>query len=151
YKVVLSDYVIEDVLGQERFGAMWSRRLRWARTVRASRPTGYAGSSITYGVPLALLFLLASGFAPYGWAVFGSILAFRLLAALTISQRYTGDPAILRYLPLLPLSDLLSFSLFLCSYCGNRIRWRGEQFRLYPGGKIVPITDRQSQFGHHAK
>ncbi len=137
YEVVLSDYVVDDVLGQERFGPMWARRLRWARTVRACRPAGYAGAGITHGTVLAALFLAASGFTPLGWTVAGSVLGVRLAMALLIALRYTRDPNIVRYLPLLPLSDLLSFALYVASFCGNRISWRGERFRLLPGGKIV--------------
>ncbi len=142
YEVVLSDYVVDDVLGRERFGAMWARRLRWARTVRACRPAGYAGSFITQGTALALLFVAAMGFAPLGWMVGGAALGVRLTTALILSLGYTRDPNIVRFLPLLPLSDLLSFALYVASYGGNRITWRGERFRLLPGGKIVRLETR---------
>ena len=136
YTVVLSDVVVETVLGAERFGPMWSRRLRWARTVRSCRPAGYAGAVITHGVALALMFLLASGLALYGWLVFGTVLLLRLGVALFVALRYTHDPNIARFLPLLPLSDLLGFALYIGSYCGSRIIWRGERFRLLAGGKL---------------
>jgi len=142
YEVVLSDYVVDDVLGRERFGAMWARRLRWARTVRACRPAGYAGSFITHGTALALLFLGATGFSPLGWAAFGTVLAVRLATAVLITLRYTGDPNIARFLPLLPLSDLLSFALYVTSYGGSHISWRGERFRLLPGGKLARLPER---------
>ena len=137
YTVVLSDVVVDDVLGAERFGLMWSRRLRWARTVRACRPAGYAGAAITHGVALALLFLCASHFALYGWLTFGTVLLMRLGVALFLAHRYTRDPNIARFLLLLPLSDLLGFALYLGSYCGSRIVWRGERFRLLAGGKLL--------------
>ncbi len=140
YTVVLSDVVVDDVLGAERFGPMWARRLRWARTVRSCRPGGYAGAVITHGIALSLIFLLASGFALYGWLTLAAILTVRLGAALWIARRYTHDSNILRFLPLLPLSDLLGFVLYLGSYCGSRIVWRGEHFRLLPGGKLRRIT-----------
>lgn len=137
YTVVLSDYVVDDVLGPERFGPMWARRLRWARTVRACRPGGYAGSLVTHGTALALLFLLAMGFAPLGAAIAIGVVTLRLLTAFTIARAYTGDRCVVRFLPLLPLSDLLSFALFVASFCGSRITWRGERFRLLPGGKLA--------------
>ncbi len=137
YTVVLSDVIVDDVLGAERFGPMWSRRLRWARTVRSCRPAGYAGAVITHGIALALLFLLASHFALYGWLTFGAVLLLRLGVALFVAHRYTRDPNIARFLPLLPLSDLLGFALYMGSYCGSRIVWRGERFRLLPGGKLL--------------
>jgi ceramide glucosyltransferase len=139
YRVVLSDYVIEDVLGAEQFGPMWSRRLRWARTVRACRPGGYAGAFITYGTALGGLFLASTGFGPIGWGVFAATLLVRFGSALWISTRYTGDRAILTFLPLLPISDLLCAALYVTSYLGNHIEWRGERFRLLAGGRLERI------------
>jgi ceramide glucosyltransferase len=137
YRVVLSDYVIDDVLGAESFGAMWSRRLRWARTLRVCRPAGYAGTLFTHGFPFALLFLVVSRFSVVGWGIFGLVTAVRLLAVLTITLRCTGDRGVLRYLPLLPISDLIGVALFVTSYLGRHILWRGERFRLVAGGRLV--------------
>jgi ceramide glucosyltransferase len=139
YTVVLSDYVVDDVLGCERFGAMWARRLRWARTVRSCRPAGYAGAFVTYGVPLALLFALAMGGGAAGVLTLAGIVVLRCAAALTISTTCTEDAAVRRWWPLLPLSDLFSFALYVGSYMGNRITWRGERFRLLPGGRMVRL------------
>lgn len=139
YSVELSDYMIDDVLGQESFEKMWSRRQRWARTLRMCRPAGYAGVFITQGVPLAFLFAVTYSFSAFGISVLAGIIALRFAVSLWITQRYTRDPNIARYLPLLPLSDLLSFTLYLGSYMGQNISWRGEQFRLLPDGKLRHI------------
>ncbi len=140
YKVILSDYVVDDLLGAETFGAMASRRLRWAKTTRSCRPAGYAGSIITYGLPFALLFLCVSRFSAFGWLAFGLTLALRFLVTAWIAARYTRDYAALRSLPLLPLSDFFSFGLFLASFCGNKLVWRGETFRLLSGGRIEKLS-----------
>jgi ceramide glucosyltransferase len=137
HTVVLSDYVIESILGRERFSAMWSRRLRWSRTLRVCRPAGYAGSFIVYGFALALLFLVSTGFSTIGWAAFASVTAIRVATALTITLRYTGDRAVLRFLPFLPISDVLGLALFTVSFFGSHILWRGERFRLLAGGRLA--------------
>lgn len=139
YRVVISDYIIDDVLGKESFGAMWARRLRWARTVRSCRPAGYAGSFVTHGTVLGLVFLATMGFHSVGWLGLGLVVAARILTALAITGRYTKDPNLVRFLPILPLSDLFNFALFVGSFCGSTITWRGERFRLLTGGKIVPL------------
>lgn len=144
YQVVLSDYVVDDVLGREKLGAMWTRRLRWARTVRACRPAGYAGSFVTHGTVLALLFLAATRFSVAGWLVLGAVLAVRMAVAGWIGLRYTEDADLIRSLPLLPVSDLLSFALYVASYCGRHILWRGERFRLLPGGRIRRVTKQNA-------
>jgi ceramide glucosyltransferase len=136
YEVVLSDYVVDDVLGEERFKEMWSRRLRWAKTSRLMRPGPYAGSFVTHGIVLALLFLLASGGAPIGWGLLGMTLAVRGVVATYISLTCTHDENLPRLLPLLPVSDLVSFALFVCSFWGRYIVWRGERLRVLKGGKL---------------
>lgn len=141
---VLSDYVALSVLGRGAFSDMWARRLRWARTLRFCRPAGYAGSYVTHGFSLATLYLALTGFSALGWKVFGGVLAFRLLSASLIALLWTEDPNPLRYLPLLPLSDLLSFALFAFSLCGNRLEWRGERFRIEKGGALAPLKQRNT-------
>jgi ceramide glucosyltransferase len=137
YEVVMSDYVIDDILGRERFAAMWSRRLRWSRTLRVCRPIGYCGVFLTYGFALGLMFLAAMGFSPIAWSVFAAITVLRMATTLTITLRYTGDRSVLRFLPLLPIGDLIGIALFICSYFGSHIHWRGERFRLLAGGRLV--------------
>jgi len=142
YEVILSDYVVKNVIGKEKFRPMWTRRLRWARTFRALRPIGYMGSVITYGIPLAFLFLLSTGLSLLGWGIFGAICTFRLITALLMTKLSTNDPNILRFLPLLPLSDVCCFALFVISFCGNRVTWRGRQFRLLPGCRLAAVNPK---------
>ncbi len=141
HRVVLSDYVVDDVLGRVPFGSMWARRLRWARTVRSCRPAGYAGAGITYGTALALLFALTMGTNPIGWVALIGVVMLRCASAVLIAVTCTGDTNLIRYWPLLPLSDLCSFALYVASYCGNGIVWRGEHFRLLPGGRLARYKD----------
>lgn len=136
YEVVLSDYVIDDVLGSEGVGEMWSRRLRWAKTSRAMRPGPYAGAFITHATTIALLMLFVVRFQPVGWIGLGTVLVVRALTATWIARWYTKDENLPRLLWLLPLSDLVSFALWACSFFGRHIVWRGERFRLLRGGKL---------------
>lgn len=135
--VALSDYVVDDVLGREPFGEMWTRRLRWAKTVRAMQPAGWAGSFVTHGTALAILFLAASRFAPLGWAALAATLIVRGLTATLIARRCTHDENLPRRLALLPVSDLVSFGLWAASFFGRHVVWRGERFRLERGGRLT--------------
>src|SRR5260370_16189453 len=54
-RVHLSSAVVESVLGRRSFRESWTRRLRWAHTVRACRPLGHLGSGLTHTTALALL------------------------------------------------------------------------------------------------
>lgn len=143
-KTVLSDYVIQSVLGSVPFSDMWARRLRWSRTLRYCRPGGYLGSFVTHGFALATLYLALTGFSVLGWRVFSAVLMFRLLAVSLTTCLWTNDPNPLRYLLLLPLSDLLSFVIFVLSFMGNGVEWRGERFRVQRGGKLVATVSRDN-------
>jgi ceramide glucosyltransferase len=65
--VHLSAVVVDSVLGHRAFLETWSRRLRWARTVRACRPLGHVGSGVTHTTALALLTALV-----YAWGGSGA-------------------------------------------------------------------------------
>ena len=136
YEVALSDYVIEDVIGDESFKNMLSRRLRWSKTLRVCRPAGYAGAFITHGFALSLIFLCSVGFQSAGWFAVSAILLIRISVSLFITLRCTGDRNVLRFLPLLPLSDCLNFVLYAMSYFGDEIVWRGERFQLLKSGEL---------------
>lgn len=139
--LVLSDYLTETVLGEETLPASWARRLRWAKTVRAVQPTGWAGSFVTHALVLSLLFGAGMGFAPLGLAAVGITLLLRFAFVGGLAAGVTRDKTVLRALWLLPLSDLLAFTLWLCSYIGNSIEWRGTRYRLKRGGALEPQTE----------
>ena len=71
FRVALSGHFVESVMKRESLKGILSRQLRWARTMRASRPFGYFASGITQPVPAAILAITASGFSSAGWAAAG--------------------------------------------------------------------------------
>lgn len=44
-----------------------------------------------------------------------------------------------RWLWLLPLSDLLDFTLWGAGWFGNRVMWRGERYKLVLGGRLERV------------
>ena len=64
-EVVLSDCVVEHASASDSFAAMLRHQVRWARTVRVSRPWGYRGMILTHGVATALTAGLAWGFSSF--------------------------------------------------------------------------------------
>jgi len=136
YRLELSGYFVESVMKRETLAGILSRQLRWARTMRASRPGGYLASGITQPVPAALLALLVSGFSAAGWTAAGLLGLTRLICGLVFSRVFVRDGLYPRHLWLLPLRDLLAFSTWVLSFFGNRVVWRSNVFRVLPGGKI---------------
>jgi len=140
YRLELSGYFVESVMKRESLAGILSRQLRWARTMRCSRPGGYLASGITQPVPAALLALLVSGFSAAGWTSVGLLALCRLSCGLVFSRAFVKDGLFPRYLWLLPLRDLLAFCTWVISFLGNRVVWRSHAFRVLPGGKIVEVA-----------
>jgi ceramide glucosyltransferase len=141
YRLELSGYFVESVMKKESLRGILSRQLRWARTMRASRPLGYFASGITQPLPAMLLALPVSGFSVAGWAAVGILGFSRLLVGMIFSSIYVRDGLFPRYLWLLPLRDFLAFCTWALSFLGSRVVWRSRTFRVLPGGTIRDIGD----------
>jgi ceramide glucosyltransferase len=50
------------------------------------------------------------------------------------------DRTLLKYLWLVPVRDLMGFGVWVISFVGNEIRWRGHRFVVRRSGKIKPVT-----------
>jgi len=134
HAVVLSPYLVDNIVAEPGFAALYRHELRWARTIRLAAPAGFAGSIITHPVPLALL-ATALGILPLAApAMLVVALLSRGLAARRI-DRALGLAS--RSLWLLPLRDLLSFTVFLASFLGRNVAWRDHQFRVGASGRMT--------------
>ena len=135
--VRLSDAIVEDYLPPYTFHGFLDHQLRWARTVRDSRPWGYAGLVFTFGVPWALVALLFSRGATWAWVLLAITAAIRAVSASFVSSHVLHDRQSLRDLWPLPLRDIFALGLWLASFAGHRIAWRGEEYILEKG-KLRP-------------
>ena len=136
FRIELSDYFVESVMHRESLRMIFSRQLRWARTMRSSRPGGYFASGVTQPFPAACLALVVSGFSPAGVGAALLLYGVRFLVALVYSRSFVKDRIFPRWLWLLPVRDALSFVTWMLSFLGNRVYWRGHLFRLRSGGRI---------------
>ncbi len=135
YRVALSPYVVECVVAEADFRSLVAHELRWARTVRACRPAGYAFSIIGNGaVSLALLHFLASGLGAPGLAVLLPAIALRVVlhAAVRAAARVPAPAS-----PwLLPVRDLLCLAIWAASFRGRGVIWKGRRFSVRPDGRF---------------
>ncbi len=141
YEVVLSDYIVEHLSAPDTFATMVRHQLRWGRSMRISRPKGYAGLILTYGTATSLLLLLALKFSAFGWLMFGLTMTLRMLTAWCFGVVALKDYVLMRNFLLIPLCDLLGFALWSFSFFGDKIQWRGTTFQVLPGGKIKPLGE----------
>jgi len=134
YGVILSSYVIEHHIGDQTLAENIAHRLRWARSTRRSRPSGYVGQLFTMPIPLALL---ACAAVPRLWPVALLTVAVRLLAAYVVSTRVLR--ARINWL-LVPIEDLLSFIFWISGFFGNTVVWRGRRYRLRADGRFELLS-----------
>jgi ceramide glucosyltransferase len=132
-KVVLSRSVVETFLPAYGFSGFFSHQLRWARTIRVSRPGGYAGLLLTYTLPWAGLCLLVARGAAWAWTLFTTALLLRVATAWTSAVCALHDRETIRSLWLLPLRDFLAPVVWIAGMFGRKIVWRGQKFKLENG------------------
>ena len=137
--VLLSRYVVEARVSEPSFTSLWQHELRWARTVRAITPAGFAGSVLTHPVALAALAAAASrfGLTPAILLVLSCLL--RWASALVIAGALAFTTA---GLWLLPVRDALSFAVFVASFFGRRVCWRDQLFHVDASGRMTVEGDK---------
>ena len=134
--VVLSDVVVETHLPAYDLSGFIQHQLRWFRGVRDARKGGYLGLASTFGVMWALLAGFASGFATWCLAVLAVVLLLRFMLAFVLCRTILHDRGSLRSLWLLPFRDLIAVAVWIASFAGNTVTWRGDRFRLKDGRLI---------------
>ena len=132
-KVLLSDVVVETHLPRYDLGAFLAHQMRWARGVRDSRLGGYIGLASTFGLMWALVNVIAAHGALWSWGVLGAVYLLRIAMALAVGQLVLRDRQVLGRLGLLPLRDLIAVGVWLVSFAGHTVSWRGDRFELKDG------------------
>lgn len=135
-KVAIAPFTVSHACVETSAAKLITHELRWSRTIRTIDPLGHLGSALTHPFAFALLAVLFSGGAVWAWL----LAALALLARQTLkvlSDRALRQPH--RDLWLLPLWDIVSFSIFVASFLSSRVRWRGFTFKVDRNGRLSPV------------
>src|SRR5882762_5522985 len=100
-KNVISKVVVSTRLAGQSWAAVWAHQVRWSRTIRLSKPWGYAGLPVTF----ATLWALAAALAGL-WPIPATLLTIRLAVAITAGWVVLGSRDAHRLAPLIPFRDL---------------------------------------------
>lgn len=130
-RIEMAPTVVETRLAGDSWGDVWRHQLRWARTIRASRPGGYLGYAITNASIWAVVAILAGA-----WQVGLASLAIRLAAGVVTACLVLRDRHAARYWFLIPLRDVWGFAVWIAGLAGSTVDWRGQQLRLNRDGRI---------------
>ena len=132
--IAVAPLLVDTIVAEADLPALLRHELRWARTIRLIAPLGYAASVVTHPVALGALAVLCAGASASSLAVFAVALAGRLAMVRAI-DRACALPR--QPLALVPLRDLLSFVVFVASFCGSHVAWRDRRFRIAADGRLV--------------
>ncbi len=142
WKVELSRHPIEHYVLNRSFTASMLHQVRWMKSARFSRPAGHVASVLSFGMPFALLAMIAAA-AMHHWilalCLFGLGLANRSAMALLAGWKAVGDRNSLRYCWLFPLRDFMGFCFWAFSFIGDTVLWREQTYELQSGGKMIPV------------
>ena len=132
-KVLLSSTVVETHLPAYDFGGFVSHQMRWARGVRDARLGGYIGLVSTFGLMWSLLAVIAAKGALWSWGVLAVVMLLRFGVAYRVGKFALLDQNLLSQLWLLPIRDLIAVGVWIVSFFGHTVVWRGEKFILKKG------------------
>lgn len=133
YQVIVSNLVLGHVCWDRSFKNFVNNQLRYARTIRSIDPIGYAGGVITHPLPLALISVLMGD---HGDAVQMACVALicRLVLCACVKYRFSIRSA---GVWLIGFRDALSFAIYVTSFFGRTVVWRGRRFSITPHGTIA--------------
>ncbi|MCB5943420.1 bacteriohopanetetrol glucosamine biosynthesis glycosyltransferase HpnI [Acidocella sp. KAb 2-4] len=135
YKLALAHVIPATTVPEADFPALFRHELRWARTIRALVPLPYAASVLQYSLFWAVLALVFAGGAVWSWLLLALVFTARYLAARDIDTalRLPKSGA----LWLLLLRDLVSAIIYVTSFIGRHVDWRGQVMHA-DSGKVAP-------------
>ena len=131
-KVAIPPLIVTHACAERSLRELLRHEIRWARTIRAIDSLGYAGLVITHAVPLALLGMMLGGLTPAALLVPVG-LACRLALQTELHRAFLLRGA----LWLGPIRDLVSFVVFIASFFGHRVEWRGRRYGLAADNELA--------------
>ena len=144
--VTIAPFVVAHVCVEQSFRELMLHDIRWARTIRTVDPFGFAGLVVTYAVPLAFIGLVLGGLTPAASVV-----------AAELACRFTLKVELNRLFPLGnswsipsgnfwlgPIRDVLSFVVFLASFFGRGVEWRGQRYGVRADSTLARYGEAES-------
>ena len=131
--VAIPPFIVTHMCAERSARELLLHEIRWARTIRAMDPVGFAGLAVTHAVPFALLGMVLGGFTPaVGLVAAALVCRFALQAELHRRFLLFDD-----FFWLGPIRDVLSFVVFVASFLGRRVEWRGHRYGSGAGNALA--------------
>jgi ceramide glucosyltransferase len=136
--VRIPDSVTVTTVPETGVAELFRHELRWARTILAMAPIGYAMSVIQFVLFWAALAVALSGGSAWSLKLFLIAWVVRAATAIGIDRSLglvKSGLATAAPIWLFPLRDLISMTIMLASYGGDQVEWRGQ---MMSAGRIAP-------------
>jgi ceramide glucosyltransferase len=130
YALTLAQVIPATTVPEANFIALLRHELRWGRTIRALVPIPYAASVLQISLFWALLGVVASG-GGWEWLLFLAVLMIRYALARQIDAALGLAKAGEAWLFL--VRDICSAIIYVASFSGATVDWRGHKMRVDPG------------------
>jgi ceramide glucosyltransferase len=137
--VELCPVVVECRTTPMTFVEVCSHQLRWARTIRACRPVAFVFTVLSIAAIWPLLWLALDPSLASAMGAF-LCLAIRGAAGVYLEGRMTGrfkwSSAAMAL-----VKDVFQLGIWALAFTGRRVVWRGVDYRVEPGGRLVKIAE----------
>jgi ceramide glucosyltransferase len=142
--VAIAPFVVAHVCAEQSLRALLLHDIRGARTIRAVDPFGFAGLVVTYAVPLAFIGLVLGGLTPSAWVV-AAALAARFALQVELDRLFPLDNGwSMGNFWLGPVRDVLSFVVFVASFFGRGVEWRGQRYGVRADSTLARYGEAES-------
>ena len=136
YDIVTAPFLVGHSCFEASLLQLVRQQIRVARTIKSIYPIAYACTVITHTWPLALFGLLLG--SPAASLVVAAALLSRLMLCRCVEWRF--DLPRQNYW-LMPLQDMIAFSVYIMSFFGATVHWRGADYRVMADGSLFEGQD----------
>ena len=135
-RVAVLPFAVSHRCTEQSVGELVSHELRWRRTIRVLRPFEHFGTLITYPFPLALAAVALLGGSLFSIVSVLATIGARIVLKFSVERAFKtcAGPVWL-----MPVRDIISFAVFLLSFFGQKVAWRGARFEVRPSGAISQL------------
>jgi ceramide glucosyltransferase len=132
YDVVTAPFLVGHRCFEGSLRQLMRHQIRVARTIKSIDPIGYTGTIITHPLPLALLGMLSGSTAAALLVI--AALASRVTLCRCVERRFGLSRE--NYW-LIPLQDIIAFTVYVLSFFGATVHWRGADYRVTADGTLI--------------
>ncbi len=134
-RLTLANVIPATTVPEADFQALFRHELRWARTIRALVPIPYAASVLQFSLFWGLLCVGFSSGDSRAWLLFFAVLLIRHGLARRIDRALGLAKAGEAWLFL--VRDFFSVFIYVASFGGATVDWRGQRMQADPGRAVV--------------